>query len=87
MSSFNSSEMEDQLTMVFQGIMEEAMSMLQAEEVVAAAASSSTQGPKRHRRYVNRNHEATHFRLRHDYFVNTRAKVSYVEDSLTMHYA
>jgi hypothetical protein len=49
MSSFNSSEMEDQLTMVFQGIMEEAMSMLQAEEVVAAAASSSTQGPKRHR--------------------------------------
>jgi hypothetical protein len=49
MSSFNSSEMEDQLTMVFQGIMEEAMSMLQAEEVMAAAASSSTQGPKRHR--------------------------------------
>jgi hypothetical protein len=42
MSSSNSSEMEDQLTMVFQGVMEEAMSMLQAEEVTAAAASSST---------------------------------------------
>jgi hypothetical protein len=49
MSSSNSSEMEDQLTMVFQGVMEEVMSMLQAEEVVASAASSSTQGPK-HRR-------------------------------------
>jgi hypothetical protein len=49
MSSSNSSEMEDQLTMVFQGVMEEAMSMLQAEEVTDAAASSSTRGPK-HRR-------------------------------------
>jgi hypothetical protein len=47
MSSSNSSEMEDQLTMAFQGVMEEAMSMLQAEEVVAAVASSSTRGPKR----------------------------------------
>jgi hypothetical protein len=35
--------MEDQLTMVFQGIMEEAMSMLQVED------ASSTRGPK-HRR-------------------------------------
>jgi hypothetical protein len=42
MSSFNSSEMEDQLTMVFQGVIKEVMSMLQAEEAVAAAASSST---------------------------------------------
>jgi hypothetical protein len=42
MSSSNSSEMEDQLTIAFQGIMEEAMSILQAEEAVAAAASSST---------------------------------------------
>jgi hypothetical protein len=42
MSSSNSSEMEDQLIIVFQGIMEEAMSMLQAEEVVAAVVSSST---------------------------------------------
>jgi hypothetical protein len=42
MSSSNSSEMEDQLTMVFQGVIKEAMSMLQAEEAVAAAASSST---------------------------------------------
>jgi hypothetical protein len=42
MSSSNSSEMEDQLIIVFQSIMEEAMSMLQAEEVVAAVVSSST---------------------------------------------
>jgi hypothetical protein len=40
-SSSNSSEMENQLTMVFQGVMKEAMSMLQAEEVVTAVASSS----------------------------------------------
>jgi hypothetical protein len=60
--------MEDQLTMVFQAVMEEAMSMLQAEEAVAATASSSTRGPKRRRRYVNHDREVTHFRLRHDYF-------------------
>jgi hypothetical protein len=33
--------MENQLTIVFQGVMEETMSMLQVEEVVVAAASSS----------------------------------------------
>jgi hypothetical protein len=38
--------MDDQLTMAFQGIMEEIMNMLQAEEVAATAASSSTRGPK-----------------------------------------
>jgi hypothetical protein len=47
MSSSNSSEMEDQLTMAFQSVMEEAMSMLQAEEAPAAAASSLTREPKR----------------------------------------
>jgi 3-polyprenyl-4-hydroxybenzoate decarboxylase len=41
MSSSNSSEIEDQLTIVFQGVMEEAMNMLQAKEAMAAAASSS----------------------------------------------
>jgi hypothetical protein len=41
--------MEDQLTMPFQGVIEEAMSMLQAEEAAAATASSSTRGPKRRR--------------------------------------
>jgi hypothetical protein len=35
---------------------------------VAAAASSSIQGPKRHRCYVKRDREAAYFRLRHDYF-------------------
>jgi hypothetical protein len=49
MSSSNSCEIEDQLTMAFQGVMEEAMSMLQAEETAVAAASSSTRGLKRRR--------------------------------------
>jgi hypothetical protein len=35
--------------MAFQGVMEEAMSMLQEEEAAAAAGSSSTRGSKRHR--------------------------------------
>jgi hypothetical protein len=35
--------------MMFQGIMEEAMNMLQAEEATTAATSSSTRGSK-HRR-------------------------------------
>jgi hypothetical protein len=42
MSSSNSSEMENQLTIVFQGVMEETMSMLQVEGVVVAAVSSSS---------------------------------------------
>jgi hypothetical protein len=41
MSSSNSNKIEDQLTILFQGVMEEAMSMLQAEE------ASSTRGPER----------------------------------------
>jgi hypothetical protein len=39
MSSSNSSEMGDQIVMAFSGVMDEAMSILQAKEV---AASSST---------------------------------------------
>jgi hypothetical protein len=54
--------------MTFQSVMEEVMSMLQAEEAATAVASSSTRGPKCHRRYVNRDREATHFSLRHYYF-------------------
>jgi hypothetical protein len=42
MSSSNSSEMDDQITMVFLGVMDEAISILQAEEAAVAAASSST---------------------------------------------
>jgi hypothetical protein len=60
--------MDDPITMVFSGVMDEAMSIVQVEEVVATAASSSTRRLKRARRYVNRDREATHFRLRHDYF-------------------
>jgi hypothetical protein len=41
--------MDDQLTIMFQGVMEEAMSMLQEEEVATTATYSSTRGPK-HRR-------------------------------------
>jgi hypothetical protein len=33
--------MEDQLTMTFQGVMEEVTSIVQAEEVTAVAASST----------------------------------------------
>jgi hypothetical protein len=58
MSSSNSSEMEDQLTLAFQNVMEEDMSTLQVEEVATTAATSSTRDPKRHRRYVNRDREA-----------------------------
>jgi hypothetical protein len=94
MSSSNSSKMGDQLTMAFYGVMEEAMSMLQTEEAAATAASSSTRGPKRHRRYVNRDREAAYFRLRHDYFDNDcvypvllPSEVSYMEDSFSKHYA
>jgi hypothetical protein len=39
--------------MMFQSVMKEVMNMLQAEETVTGTASSSTQGPKRRRRYVN----------------------------------
>jgi hypothetical protein len=48
MSSSNSSEIENQLTMAFQGVMEKAMSILQADEAATAVASSSTQGIKHH---------------------------------------
>jgi hypothetical protein len=54
--------------MVFLDVMYEAMSILQAEEVVAAIASLSTRCLKRHRRYINCDHEAAHFSLWHDYF-------------------
>jgi hypothetical protein len=68
MSSSNSSEMEDQITMAFSDVMDEAMSILQAKEVAAATASSSTQWPKRRRCYINHDREAAHFRLQHYYF-------------------
>jgi hypothetical protein len=42
MSSSNSSEIENQLTIAFQSVMEEVMSMLQAKKATVAAASSST---------------------------------------------
>jgi hypothetical protein len=42
MSSSNSSEMEDQIAILFSGVIDKAMSILQAEEAAAATASSST---------------------------------------------
>jgi cob(I)alamin adenosyltransferase len=42
MSSSNSSEMKDQIVITFLGVMDEVMSIVQAEEVVATAASSSS---------------------------------------------
>jgi hypothetical protein len=47
MSSFNSNEMEDQISMAFLGVMDEVMSILETEEVAAATASSSTRWSKR----------------------------------------
>jgi hypothetical protein len=66
----NSSEMEDQIAIMFSDVMDKAMSIVQAEEAAAAAASSSTRRSKRSRCYINRDHEAAHFRLWHDYFDN-----------------
>jgi hypothetical protein len=60
--------MEDQIAMAFLSVIDEAMSIVQAEEVATATASSSTRLPNYHRRYVNRDREMAHFRLRHDYF-------------------
>jgi hypothetical protein len=42
MSLSNSNEMDDQIVMAFSDIMDEAMSILQAKEIAAAATSSST---------------------------------------------
>jgi hypothetical protein len=41
MSSFNSSEIEDQITTVFSGVINEAMSIVQVEEAAASVVSSS----------------------------------------------
>jgi hypothetical protein len=62
--------MVDQIVMTFLGVMYEAISIVQAEETAATAASSSTRRSKRARRYVNRDREVAHFGLRHDYFDN-----------------
>jgi hypothetical protein len=59
--------MEDQITMTFSSVMDEVISILKAEEAVTVVALSSTQRPKRHRCYVNRDSEAAYFRLRRDY--------------------
>jgi hypothetical protein len=42
MSSSNSSKMNDQIAVIFLGIMNEAMSILQAEKTASATTSSST---------------------------------------------
>jgi hypothetical protein len=65
--SSNSSEIEDQIVMTFSGVMDEAMSILQMEEAVAAATSSSTWRSKHHRYYVNRDrvYPVSYFRRRY----------------------
>jgi hypothetical protein len=68
MSSSNSSEIEDQIVMAFLGVIDEAMSILEAEESAATAASSSTRQSKHRQCYVNHDREVAHFRLRSDYF-------------------
>jgi hypothetical protein len=54
--------------MVFSDVMDEVMSIVQVEEAITTASSSSTRRLKRHRCYINHGREAAHFRLRHDYF-------------------
>jgi hypothetical protein len=66
MSLSNSSEIVDQTIMTFSGIMDEAMSIIQESGELflgSTATTSSTRQPKHRRRYVNRDHEAAHFRL------------------------
>jgi hypothetical protein len=61
--------------------------------VAEVASSSSTRRLKRYRRYVNRDRETTHFRLRYNYFDDncvyprhTSTDVPYAEDSFSKHY-
>jgi hypothetical protein len=61
MSSSSSSDMEDQIINTFSGVMDQAMSILAAEE----DGSLSTW---RLKHCVNHDHEAAHFSLWHDYF-------------------
>jgi hypothetical protein len=70
------------------------MSMLQAKEVAAAAASSLTRGPKSHQRYINRDHEAalsgcdmTTLTMIACTPVLLLSEVSYTGDSFPKHYA
>jgi hypothetical protein len=55
--------MDDQIIVAFFDVMDETMSILEMVEAAAVAASSSTRRPKRHRCYVNRDHEAVDFKL------------------------
>jgi hypothetical protein len=56
--------MENQIAMAFSGVMDQAMSILAAEEV----GSLSTRHPKCCQRYINCDREVAHLRLRHHYF-------------------
>jgi hypothetical protein len=56
-------KIDDQIAVTFLGIIDEAMSILQAEEVTTAVASSSTRRLKHHQHYVNCDREAAYFRL------------------------
>jgi hypothetical protein len=56
-------KIDDQIAVTFLGIIDEAMSILQAEEATTAVASSSTRRLKHRQHYVNRDREAAYFRL------------------------
>jgi hypothetical protein len=80
--------------LLFLGVIDEVMSIFEAEEAATAAALSSTQRLKRRQFYANRDREAAHFRLWHDYFddnyvypVILLPDVSYADDSFSKHYA
>jgi hypothetical protein len=56
-------KIDDQIAVAFLGIIDEAMSILQEEEATTVVASSSTRQLKHRQHYVNRDREATYFRL------------------------
>jgi hypothetical protein len=57
--------MKDEIVMSFAGVIDEAMSIVQAEE---ATTFLTTRRQNRHRRYVNRDCDGAHFRLRQNYY-------------------
>jgi hypothetical protein len=56
-------KIDDQIAVTFLGIIDEAMSILQAEEATTVVASSSIRRLKHRQHYVNRDCETAYFRL------------------------
>jgi hypothetical protein len=94
MSSSNTSEIDDQLNMAFQGVMEEAMSMLQAKKLRLPPLLHQHEGQS----VIDDTSIVTMNRLISDYDTTTLtmivctlillpSEVSYTNDSFSKHYA